>query len=165
MSDFFWNQTQVIEYAETELKAVIVPAKKQTDLERVFLQFTYDTKQNKLGKPIIMKLNRYNANDYKHFSMTYTTLDNQPIVGLFLDFETPEARKVEYTLNSEVSATGYWDCVQSCLRNTWNKMPTAWRIVCEGACGGCIWSRVPHVCAGCLVCLAGYGIGCGTACL
>lgn len=172
--DFLWNDTQVYTYNETNMVAVLVPANKRTDLEKAFLQFTYDPQQKKLGKPFLMKLARTNAHDDKHFLMTYNTLDDRAIVGIKLDFDKKEAAKIEYykisgsaisdMLGKRALASGYWDCVQNCLVTMWNQMPAVWRWVCEGACGGCLIGQV-EVCPACLSCLAGYGVGCGTACL
>lgn len=94
--------------------------------------------------------------------MTYNTLNNIAIVGIKLDYEKKTAEKIMY--NNDVIIHGYWDCVQYCLINAWGQLPTWWQIICEGACGGCIWGGNAFICGGCLSCLAGYGIGCGTVC-
>ncbi|MDQ0156577.1 hypothetical protein [Robertmurraya andreesenii] len=175
--DLLWEESILVNY-ENGKQSITVPYKLSEDsnLEKSILNIAYNSTEDTFGAGMIADFMRENENEVEHFSIAYSLPNGAHLFTMEIDLESGEMIVTasydddyyvkmadDYAFKSG-NPLGYWDCVGKCLKNTWNKLPGPVRIACEGACGACLWDPTRITCAGCIVCLASYAVGCILSC-
>jgi hypothetical protein len=175
--DLLWEEAYIVEY-ENGKKVITVPFKlnEGNQLQRSTLAISYDTENKSFTAGMIADFIRTDVNDTNNFTVEYSLPNGAPLYTMAVDLNTKEMKVTssydgDYYLNlanqyaeKSGNSNGYWSCVGKCLKSAWSQMPVSVQVACEGACGACMWSPAKVVCAGCVVCLASYALGCIVSC-
>lgn len=168
-----WQEAQLVTYHGVKLQAVVVPIKSATanTSKSLLAYYCPDKKQfirvlvfamsitDESGQPIEC----YNKDLPLNGSMGFYDTQGNLISGA--RYENDQVVSMLEDEAGTVSALGYWDCVQSCLRTVWPNLPYWMQFLCEAACGSCIFAPNPWSCGACASCLGGYATGCLISCM
>lgn len=168
-----WQGAQLVEYDKVDAGAVIIPVTGKSDsLNHTGLIVYLNKTQVVVGTsimellidPTISPPAKSDPHKMKKFFGAFNLYLANGEALLTSQIENGLATTVNR--HPIIDADSYWDCVGECVGCAFNcYLPWWMQIVCEGACGTCIFAPNPVTCVSCLACLGGIGVACSSTCV
>jgi len=165
-----WQGAELYSYVGVSGKTIVVPAK-NSDSNRALLAY-YSPDKSKFVGVIVMDV----AFSNDMIKAKEAGQKDVPLSGTIKMFDTTgniisgakydNDKVVEvYKKSDQVSAAWTdWDCFGDCIGSLWNDYPSWVRLLCEAACGSCIFAPNGISCSACIGCLGGRAWVCYDNC-